>query len=296
MQGTRFLRSATGMAVLTLLLAAPAVRAEVVTPVQSWTGQLEDVGLEKEAPRGNVIGNKEDFAAIWKAWMSKEKIPEINFDKEFVAVLTSRTFAADSIIVQVEKGNAHPLLAGKPRKDPTEKIKEVKGFVFAIGVFPREGLKTVNGNALPGPTLADDLRREIRELRARVASLERQVAEPEFKKLEGTWKVTSMMKGGEEVLVEQLEKVQVVIAGDKVTVKVEGKDHGLRLTIDASRKPMAVDLGPEENTDETVRGIYQLDKDTLKVCFAGPGNERPQEIASKKGQDSALITLRRAQK
>jgi uncharacterized protein (TIGR03067 family) len=296
MQGRRFLQSATGLAGLILLLAVPAGRADIVTPVKSWTGQLEDVGLEKEAPRGNVIGNKEDFAALWKTWMSKEKLPEINFDKEFVAVMTSRTFAANSIVMSVEKGNAHPILAGMPRKNDTEKIKEIKGFVFVIGVFSREMFKTVNGNALPGPTLADDLRREMRDLRARIATLERQVAEPELKKLEGTWKVTSVINEGAEVPEKQLENLKVAIAGDQVTIKIEGKDEMLRLTIDPTRKPVTVDLCPEDKTDEAVKGIYQLDKDTLKVCFTQPGSERPREIDSKKGDRSVLITLRREQK
>jgi uncharacterized protein (TIGR03067 family) len=280
-----------GGGLLALLLVSPLTRADITTPIKSWNGQLENPKLAKLAPAGGVIGNPGDFARLWKAWMGKDKLPEINFEKEFVAVVTSTHIAMFSVVLSVDKGDADAILA-KSANNPKDR-KEVKGVAFAIGVFRREGITTVNGNALPSADPLDDLRREVQELRARVDALERQLSEPELKALQGTWKVSKLVKEGKAAPAEELEKMQVVIQGDKFTFK-EGKDEALRLSVNSTRKPIAIDLNSDQEGDRAMRGIYQLDKDVLKICLALRGKPRPTEFSSRPEEHTALIILQRA--
>jgi uncharacterized protein (TIGR03067 family) len=292
MQRIRLLFGFAGLALLTLALGVSPARAESRYTTKSWEGQREDVTLEKEAPASRAVGNKEDFAALWKAWMGKDKLPEIDFEKEFVVILTSKTFVINSVALQVEQGHAYAV----PVRKKDEK-REVKGLAFAMGVFPREGITTFNGKPLPGPTLADDLRREVNELRAQVAELERRLDEPEIKQLRGTWRLSTGMQAGE--VPKGLEKALIEILDRKITIKTENDEKpqmfGTILRVDPTQQPATMDLG-YDGEEGILKGIYKLDKEVLKLCFSQPGRDRPREFSSKKGENTILLVLQRAPK
>jgi hypothetical protein len=107
---------------------------------KEWAGQLEDGKLEKETPIDGFITNKDDFAKLWKAWMGKEKLPEIDFDKQLVMVAFSNKSRVFEILLIVGKGDAKAVVG--------RKAEEVKGFTFLIAVFNREGIKTVDGKPI----------------------------------------------------------------------------------------------------------------------------------------------------
>jgi uncharacterized protein (TIGR03067 family) len=70
-------------------------------------------------------------------------------------------------------------------------------------------------------------------------------------------------------------------------------------TLDPSQKPKTIDMKVtegrrEEDKGKVVRGIYELNQDTLKWCTADPGSEeRPKEFATKEGTRHMLVTLNR---
>ena len=107
---------------------------------KEWAGQLEDGKLEKEKPIDGFISNKDDFAKLWKAWMGKEKLPEIDFDKELVMVASSNISRVFEILLIVGKGDAKAVVG--------RKAEEVKGFTFVIAVFNRDGIKTIDGKPI----------------------------------------------------------------------------------------------------------------------------------------------------
>ena len=67
------------------------------------------------------------------------------------------------------------------------------------------------------------------------------------------------------------------------------------ITLDPDRKPRAVNTwdqdGPFE--DQTVPGIYELQGETLKLCFARPGQERPKEFTTKSGTGFLVCTYKK---
>jgi uncharacterized protein (TIGR03067 family) len=121
-------------------------------------------------------------------------------------------------------------------------------------------------------------------------------------KLQGTWKVLKATKEGESKSDEDLKKLQVVIAGDKLTFKDgnQGRDETFAFTIDPAQKPATIDLTIEKakltTAKQTIKGIYELDKDTLKICVGLEGDKRPTEFKSGEKSGTALLVLEREKK
>jgi uncharacterized protein (TIGR03067 family) len=111
--------------------------------------------------------------------------------------------------------------------------------------------------------------------------------------LQGTWRVVVAEKDGEKRDREDLEKVQVVIAGDKLTIKDPRLgDEGMVYQLDPRKKPKEIDLG-DAKTKEVIRGIYALDGDELKVCFAEPGKARPTDFTAKAKSGRILFVAKK---
>jgi uncharacterized protein (TIGR03067 family) len=72
-------------------------------------------------------------------------------------------------------------------------------------------------------------------------------------------------------------------------------DLARKLTIDAAKKPKAIDYLPDAGQEDgkTVMGIYEVKGDELRLCVAEPGKDRPTELSSKKGSGWKLWTLKR---
>ena len=68
--------------------------------------------------------------------------------------------------------------------------------------------------------------------------------------------------------------------------------------LDAKAKPAALDLkiaaGPD--VGKVVKAIWKLEGDTLTVCTAEPGKERPKEFKGAEGTGHTLLVFQRAKK
>jgi uncharacterized protein (TIGR03067 family) len=122
-------------------------------------------------------------------------------------------------------------------------------------------------------------------------------AAPEKNDLLGTWRVTSITQGGETVPEEFLKKlgVRMRFTENKLLLQAEGKeDETATYKIDAKKTPHEIDITDDKNRTE--KGIYELKGDTLRICFADPGNSRPTRFTAEKGTKTTLIELRRDKK
>jgi uncharacterized protein (TIGR03067 family) len=115
-------------------------------------------------------------------------------------------------------------------------------------------------------------------------------------RLQGTWKVLKMQQDGRPAPADEVQKTRLVVAGDKLTVTVEGTpDEVATFTLDPSQKPAAIDIRPAKEK-KVVRGIYKFEKDQLLICFAKDGKERPKEFASSQDARTTLVVLDRVKK
>src|SRR5438309_2071015 len=114
------------------------------------------------------------------------------------------------------------------------------------------------------------------------------------KQIAGTWRVISFEKDGKKTPAEQLEKTRTIYSADgKFMVQRGGKTVVAGSTkIDPTKKPKQSEgtYTEGELKGMTVLGIYEIDGDNMRGCFALPGKDRPTEFSSKEGSGHVLIT------
>jgi uncharacterized protein (TIGR03067 family) len=119
----------------------------------------------------------------------------------------------------------------------------------------------------------------------------------ELAKLQGEWKMVTGVADGYPVPDEMLSSAKRVCKGDELTVTIGGEVvMKAKITLDPSKSPKTIDYqvidGPTKGKKHL--GIYALDGDTLKSCFAAPDGERPKEFGSKEGDKMTYSVWKRS--
>jgi hypothetical protein len=135
------------LTITALLIFAVAAAArddgKAVVPNKEWVAVVNDNKLEKQAPKGGLITDAKAFEKLWKAWRKDEKLPKVDFAKQFA-------------VVTLAGGPNKPSISAK-LKDGDLKITSIQtliggdGFGYSIATFDRKGVEKVNGKALPKP-------------------------------------------------------------------------------------------------------------------------------------------------
>jgi len=111
--------------------------------------------------------------------------------------------------------------------------------------------------------------------------------------LAGTYKATSLEKGGMPAPKEITEKFVVTIKGDLMKVGLgEGGEKAAKIKVDASKTPHHIDITPDDGPEKgkTFPGIYKLDKDELTLAFTEKA-DRPKDFKSE--GDVILLKLKK---
>jgi uncharacterized protein (TIGR03067 family) len=117
----------------------------------------------------------------------------------------------------------------------------------------------------------------------------------EIQKLQGTWAAASLVRDGADLPDVLVKQFKLVVKGDEYRFGFGQPDVEGAFRIEPTREPKEIDsrAGVGANKGNVYPGIYDLDGDTLKVCFAAAGRERPKEFASKPGSMSFVAVLKR---
>ena len=128
----------------------------------------------------------------------------------------------------------------------------------------------------------------------------------ELKNIAGKWTEISRVRDGQNLPADQLGTMTQDENGN--TEQRAGGRFGLTYSvkIDPTSTPKTIDYivpggamrGARPSTiagaaGETRRGIYELNGDTLRICLARPGKERPKQFVSPSGEDLILSTYQR---
>jgi uncharacterized protein (TIGR03067 family) len=109
------------------------------------------------------------------------------------------------------------------------------------------------------------------------------------KRLQGTWVVQSVRQDGKAK--DDGKGTEVTFAGDNVTLRLKkgGEQKEMKATykIDPTQTPKTIDVVSGKGT---MRAIYELKGDTLRVCHKKIEEERPTEFSDAGG---VIITLTR---
>jgi len=115
-----------------------------------------------------------------------------------------------------------------------------------------------------------------------------------LKPLQGTWQVVSAMGNGRMVPKEVWEKEHVITGNNVVVTQHSGESVLLEIEIDPAKTPEQIDAVTEvEDKAIAIHGIYSVDANELKLCFASPGRARPAEFSTKGGDMQSLAVLKR---
>ena len=128
------------------------------------------------------------------------------------------------------------------------------------------------------------------------AAVRSQDVADERKLLQGTWLPTAAELSENPFNEATLKIMKLVVEGDTYNVTVGiSVDRGIT-RIDPAAKPRTMDIisveGP--NKGKTFLAIYELNGDTLRICYDLTGKVRPTEFKTRKGEPLFLATYKRA--
>ena len=121
----------------------------------------------------------------------------------------------------------------------------------------------------------------------------------EMSRLEGEWSMVSGEIDRQPLPAEYVQGAKRVARNGETAVTIGGRLFmKARYTVDLGKSPKAIDYamtdGPTKG--KTQLGIYELDGDTVKFCFAAPGKERPKDFTTAAGSGRTLSVWKRTRK
>jgi len=129
-----------------------------------------------------------------------------------------------------------------------------------------------------------------------VRAEENDAVNKELEKFTGTWKAISSERDGKQLPEDEVNKVQLIVKGKKYQLKTGDQVIEGTHKLDPTKQPKQIDAVRSEGPDagKTLHGIYELNDEMFRVCFAPPGKDRPTTFATKEGEGQRLLTFKRA--
>jgi uncharacterized protein (TIGR03067 family) len=129
-----------------------------------------------------------------------------------------------------------------------------------------------------------------------VVAADSDAAKKDIAALQGEWVMVSGSADGQAMPEDRRKQMKRICKGDEVTVKM-GEETFLKakFAIDPSSMPKTIDYEMTEGFTKGKKqlGIYELEGDTFKACFAAPGGSRPADFTSKEGEQRTLSVWKR---
>jgi uncharacterized protein (TIGR03067 family) len=117
----------------------------------------------------------------------------------------------------------------------------------------------------------------------------------EQQRLEGTWKVISGEAGGMPLPLEVTRNFKLSFQGSTFITQVGDQKREGSYTVDPGKSPRTIDItlssGPDKG--KTQLAIYSVLGNTLRICGAEPGRERPTGFETRDKAGVILLMLRR---
>jgi uncharacterized protein (TIGR03067 family) len=105
----------------------------------------------------------------------------------------------------------------------------------------------------------------------------------EQKKLQGTWQRTRLERAGKPSPQSLTSQGKLIFKANKVSTMIgTRKTSAATIKLFPSRNPREIDMTPTMGLGKgrVIRSIYQLEGDTLTLCFIPEGNKRPRDFSS----------------
>ena len=107
--------------------------------------------------------------------------------------------------------------------------------------------------------------------------------------IQGTWNLVSAMEDGKALPEEKVKQTTIVLKGNTFHFPGLAEDATSRagtFKLDETTTPKQMDSFSTDK--ELMLGIYELEPDSYKVCFAQVGKPRPTTFSSESGSGRIL--------
>lgn len=117
----------------------------------------------------------------------------------------------------------------------------------------------------------------------------------DLKRLQGVWEITGGELNGSTISSFDLPSLVVAITDQSYRVDRDGAIDTGTFTIDPAKQPKQMDIRPKTGDDEgrTLLAIYEVDGDSLRICYASESAGRPSAFATEPDSGRLLINYKR---
>jgi uncharacterized protein (TIGR03067 family) len=116
-------------------------------------------------------------------------------------------------------------------------------------------------------------------------------------RFQGTWYLVAAVKDGTVLPEDKVKQMSIVFKGDTFRFAELAEDDTSRegtIKLDENKTPKEMDA--ISTNKEVMLGIYRMDDNGYKVCFAPAGKPRPTDFASQPGSGYILQSWGREKK
>jgi uncharacterized protein (TIGR03067 family) len=127
-------------------------------------------------------------------------------------------------------------------------------------------------------------------------SLSAHADEKEIKTLDGIWIPQSGELGGAKFPDEMLKTMKLIMKDGTYSVTVGKQDDKGTVKVDTKKKPNEMDIAGTDgpNKGKMFPAIFELDGDTLRICYDLSGKERPTAFKTETGATTLLVVYKRS--
>jgi uncharacterized protein (TIGR03067 family) len=114
---------------------------------------------------------------------------------------------------------------------------------------------------------------------------------------QGDWQLTSARRDGKDMPAENVKAFRCKFHDDRFSITRDGKvvESGT-LRLDPSKTPKALEVTLDGGDGQLVLGIYELEGDTYRMCYGGPGKDRPTTFDAAAGSGHSFSCWKRVAK
>ncbi len=106
--------------------------------------------------------------------------------------------------------------------------------------------------------------------------------------LDGVWVATSARFDGQEAPDDVLRDLSIVIRNERMSPLRQPNDVA-KVVVDRTKSPMWFDTIDAQG--QVNKGIFELSGDSLRLCSAWPGEDRPAKFESAQGSRVFLVSF-----
>ena len=116
-------------------------------------------------------------------------------------------------------------------------------------------------------------------------------------RFQGTWYLVAAVKDGNVLPEDKVKQISIVFKGDTFSFTGLAEDDTSKegtIKLDENKTPKEMDA--ISTNKEVMLGIYRMDDNGYKICFAPAGKPRPTDFASQPGSGYILQSWGREKK